>query len=270
MASRRGLICISLITSHVERLGTGLFKAGLVFFCVFFCAHIFCLFLIAGLSPVLELREWSTCSRPCVRAFPGQVGLSLNERLVSCPGVWWWVQGALGPLGALCPVAAVPPSSAPRSECEVKGPSPRRLSPGSALCQHRLPSPRGSPAGLRLLGDLEPQRGSLAFLNLSGPTGSAGCCSVLDPVLSPHSHTPLTSPGPGSGQRTAFPVPRVQPRASLRVCLEEIGKELRAGRTSLVAQCLRIRLPMQGTRVRALVREDPTCHGATKPVRHNC
>ena len=40
-------------------------------------------------------------------------------------------------------------------------------------------------------------------------------------------------------------------------------------RTSLVAQWLRIRLPMQGTRVRDLVREDPTCHGATKPVRHN-
>ncbi|KAJ8788140.1 hypothetical protein J1605_005439 [Eschrichtius robustus] len=40
-------------------------------------------------------------------------------------------------------------------------------------------------------------------------------------------------------------------------------------RTSLVAQWLRIRLPMQGTRVRALVREDPTCRGATKPVRHN-
>ena len=38
---------------------------------------------------------------------------------------------------------------------------------------------------------------------------------------------------------------------------------------SLVAQWLRIRLPMQGTRVGALVREDPTCHGATKPVRHN-
>ena len=40
-------------------------------------------------------------------------------------------------------------------------------------------------------------------------------------------------------------------------------------RTSLVAQWLRIRLPMQGTRVRSLVREDPTCCGATKPVRHN-
>ena len=38
---------------------------------------------------------------------------------------------------------------------------------------------------------------------------------------------------------------------------------------SLVAQLLKIRLPMQGTQVRALVREDPTCHGATKPVRHN-
>ena len=38
---------------------------------------------------------------------------------------------------------------------------------------------------------------------------------------------------------------------------------------SLVAQWLRIRLPMQATRVRALVREDPTCRGATKPVRHN-
>ena len=26
---------------------------------------------------------------------------------------------------------------------------------------------------------------------------------------------------------------------------------------------------MQGTWVRALVQEDPTCHGATKPARHN-
>ena len=40
-------------------------------------------------------------------------------------------------------------------------------------------------------------------------------------------------------------------------------------RASLVAQWLRIRLPVQGTRVRALVREDPTRHGATKPARHN-
>ena len=39
--------------------------------------------------------------------------------------------------------------------------------------------------------------------------------------------------------------------------------------TSLMAQWLRICLPMQGTRVRSLVREDTTCHRATKPVRHN-
>ena len=40
-------------------------------------------------------------------------------------------------------------------------------------------------------------------------------------------------------------------------------------RASLVAQWLRICLPMQGVRVRALAREDPTCCGAAKPVRHN-
>ncbi|KAJ8775745.1 hypothetical protein J1605_016143 [Eschrichtius robustus] len=40
-------------------------------------------------------------------------------------------------------------------------------------------------------------------------------------------------------------------------------------RASLVAQWLRIRLLRQGTRVRALLQEDPTCRGATKPVRHN-
>ena len=38
---------------------------------------------------------------------------------------------------------------------------------------------------------------------------------------------------------------------------------------SLVAQWLRIHLPMQGTRVRSLVWEDLTCRGATKPTRHN-
>ena len=39
--------------------------------------------------------------------------------------------------------------------------------------------------------------------------------------------------------------------------------------TSLLVQWLRIRLPMQGTWVRALVQEDTTCSGATKPVCHN-
>ena len=38
---------------------------------------------------------------------------------------------------------------------------------------------------------------------------------------------------------------------------------------SLVAQWLRVCLPVQGTRVRALVWEDPTCRGAAGPVSHN-
>ena len=38
---------------------------------------------------------------------------------------------------------------------------------------------------------------------------------------------------------------------------------------SLAAQWLRICLLMQGTRVRALVWEDPTCRRATRVVRHN-
>ena len=40
-------------------------------------------------------------------------------------------------------------------------------------------------------------------------------------------------------------------------------------RASLVAQWLGVHLPMQGIQVQALVREDPTSRGATKPVRHN-
>ena len=46
--------------------------------------------------------------------------------------------------------------------------------------------------------------------------------------------------------------------------------ETRRGKgASLVAQWLRVCLPMQGTRVRALVWEDPTCRGATGSVSHN-
>ena len=52
-----------------------------------------------------------------------------------------------------------------------------------------------------------------------------------------------------------------------RVLFFFLGKKMSG--TSLVVQWLRICLPMQGTQVRSLVREDPTCHGAAKPVRHN-
>ena len=63
------------------------------------------------------------------------------------------------------------------------------------------------------------------------------------------------------------------PMSAIRGPLSEADlyffKKKTNSRASLVAQWLRIGLPMQGTQVRALVQEDPTCHGAAKPVRHN-
>ena len=58
-------------------------------------------------------------------------------------------------------------------------------------------------------------------------------------------------------------------RSHLQRCLFKIDFKAQQTGASLVAQWLRICLPMQGTQVRALVREDPTCRGAPKPVRHN-
>ena len=54
---------------------------------------------------------------------------------------------------------------------------------------------------------------------------------------------------------------------NFRVGHQELKNQLVGA--SLVAQWLRICLPMQGARVRALVWEDPTCRGATRPVSHN-
>ena len=39
--------------------------------------------------------------------------------------------------------------------------------------------------------------------------------------------------------------------------------------TLWVVQWLKNHLPVQGTQVRSLVREESTCHGATKPMHHN-
>ena len=45
--------------------------------------------------------------------------------------------------------------------------------------------------------------------------------------------------------------------------------KLMTAQTSPVVQLLRIHLLMQGTQVRSLAGEDPTCLRATKPMRHN-
>ena len=51
--------------------------------------------------------------------------------------------------------------------------------------------------------------------------------------------------------------------------IETVIKNLPTG-NSLMVQWLRIRLPMEGTWVWALVQEDLTCHGAAKPVHCSC
>ena len=53
------------------------------------------------------------------------------------------------------------------------------------------------------------------------------------------------------------------------VCASSFPYRNNRRRAFLVAQWLRVRLPMRGTRVRALVWEDPTCRGAAGPVSHN-
>ena len=54
-----------------------------------------------------------------------------------------------------------------------------------------------------------------------------------------------------------------------KILTNRIQQHIKRIRASLVAQWLRVCLPMQGTRVPALVWEDPTCRGATRPVSHN-
>ena len=55
---------------------------------------------------------------------------------------------------------------------------------------------------------------------------------------------------------------------SIKNCKQRELAEKMAG-TSLVVQRIRIHLWMQGTRVQSLVREDFTCHGATRPLHRN-
>ena len=61
---------------------------------------------------------------------------------------------------------------------------------------------------------------------------------------------------------------RLQDQCSPNTSQQLLQKWMFLG-TSLVARWLRIRLPMQWTRVRSLVWEDPTCRGATRSMCHN-
>ena len=97
------------------------------------------------------------------------------------------------------------------------------------------------------------------------PSLAATCCHAhpqcrMTPVFP---FRASTSPSPG-----LYSLPNTSRRQHACYYLFLQDKKLRS-RTSLVFQWLRIQLPVQGTWVQSLVREDPTCLGATKPVCHN-
>ena len=71
------------------------------------------------------------------------------------------------------------------------------------------------------------------------------------------------------GWKKIFHVNGNQKKAGVVILISDKMDFKTRTRASLVAQWLRICLLMQGTRVRALVWEDPTCHGAAGPVSHN-
>ena len=107
-------------------------------------------------------------------------------------------------------------------------------------------------------GDIFPKTG------LRDPRESAGVGGLgrAHGELGPEEVLPLPLPN-GPWQHATFPHP-FQPGHGNRC-----GQKGWAG-ASLVAQWLRVCLPVQGTRVRAPVWEDPTCRGATGPVSHGC
>ena len=88
--------------------------------------------------------------------------------------------------------------------------------------------------------------------------GAAG-----EPLTLARSEGWRSKPGPG------VDYPRVTGLRILGLWMLPLQISKVCHRVSLVAQWLRICLPTQGTRVRALVWEDPTCRGATRPVSHN-
>ena len=129
-----------------------------------------------------------------------------------------------------------------------------------------------------------PPRGSVGRFLCWLPGGLPGCVPAVEsPGLdgSPHSHKDGWGRGRGreGGMVWVLGVSRCKVLhiewRNNKVLLYSTGNYIHYpvinhnGWASLVAQWLRIRLPMQGTPVRALVREDPTCRGAPKPVRHN-
>ena len=94
------------------------------------------------------------------------------------------------------------------------------------------------------------------------------CCHSPPPT--PHTHllgASLSALDRSNQCVLKQPSPRAEETS--RAVVRTMGLKIILRGASLVAQWLRICLLMKRTRVRALVWEDPTCRGATRPVSHN-
>ncbi|KAJ8786237.1 hypothetical protein J1605_006457 [Eschrichtius robustus] len=152
------------------------------------------------------------------------------------------IRAAAGPAwtGARGAGAALAPSSG-RMAAETPGRA-AEAGPGADLDGHcararRLRRGGHQMGGSRALGGSGP---AFSAPQAAGPRGPEGDIQAIQP---PPLAQALWAP--------LYPVLKGRPGASL------------------VAQWLRICLLMQGMQVRALVWEDPTCRGATRPVSHN-
>ena len=74
------------------------------------------------------------------------------------------------------------------------------------------------------------------------------------------------TPSPLTGSNKAAP-PTACPEWSSNLSI--LWSKCKLSWTSVVAQWIKVYLPMQGTEVWSLVLEDPTCHRATKLLHHN-
>ena len=103
----------------------------------------------------------------------------------------------------------------------------------------------------------------------------AHCGPPCSPRFGPRLGQALSSRWPGEGARCQTTSGAEMGRGVSARCpltcqpAETVQIRVRPPGASLVTQWFRIHLPTQGTRVPALVQEDPTCRGATKPVLHN-
>ncbi|KAJ8793339.1 hypothetical protein J1605_000334 [Eschrichtius robustus] len=115
--------------------------------------------------------------------------------------------------------------------------------------------------------DIDALKKKVTELENQNSSSNIHCLEVLDGEKAEPEKVPsYPKPTDHLGEKTISPQIKAPKKTHYGLAVCKVSLRLQV---SLVAQWLRICLPMQGTRVGALAREDPTCRGATKPVCHN-